>query len=119
LAARHLILDETQRQRESLGEVETLDGFHRLAQEYGIVTPYSSMIVLVSFDQRELLEEAEAGADRFAREYEALGETTPPPPTPLAGVPEPHEWLLLGLAVAFLLWYASRGRISLPYKRPV
>ncbi|HJS29297.1 MAG TPA: TIGR02921 family PEP-CTERM protein, partial [Anaerolineales bacterium] len=113
IAARRLVLAETRRQRENLGDVQSLDQLHQLAVESGIVTPYSSMIVLVTQDQEDRLDKESAGEDRFEREFEALTDTTPVPPTPLAGVPEPHEWLLLGLAVAFLLWYASRGRFAL------
>jgi hypothetical protein len=29
---------------------------------------------------------------------------------PLAGVPEPHEWLLLGLVVALLIYLGSTKR---------
>jgi putative PEP-CTERM system integral membrane protein len=112
LAARRLILGETQRQRENLGQVETLDQLHQLAQESGIVTPYSSMIVLVNRRQEILLEVEELRGDRFEREFEELGDTTPPSPMPLTGVPEPHEWLLLGLVVVFLGWYASRRRFA-------
>jgi putative PEP-CTERM system integral membrane protein len=109
-AARRLILAETQRQRETLGQLETLDRLHALAQEYGVVTPFSSMIVLVEDDQRRLLERLSQAGDRFQREVEALAETTPGSPLPLTGVPEPHEWLLIGLAVAMLVWYANQQR---------
>jgi len=77
LAARRLILAETQRQRGALGQVETLDELHAVAIEEGIVTPYSSMIVLVNVRQERLLDELEAQGDRFAREFEEVGETVP------------------------------------------
>ncbi len=110
LAARRFILAETQRQRAELGQLETLDRLHALAQNYEVVTPYSSMIVLVEADQVRLLEQLSQAADRFQREVEALAETTPGSPLPLTGVPEPHEWLLIGLAVAMLLRYALQQR---------
>ncbi len=110
--ARQLILAEMQRQRGRLDKLSTLDRLHALAQEYGVVTPYSSMIVLVTTDQQQMLDYLAQGSQRFAREFETLGDTTPSTPLPLAGVPEPHEWLLLGLAVAMLLWYASKHRFS-------
>jgi putative PEP-CTERM system integral membrane protein len=110
LAARRMILAEMQRQRGSLKDLDTLDSLHSLAQEYGLVTPYSSMIVLVNLNQKQMLERLEQMDDRFEREYEAVGDTTPPVQGPLSGVPEPHEWLLMGLAAAFLLYYMkSRG----------
>lgn len=113
IAARRLILAEMQRYRGDLSDLETLDYLHGLAQEYSLVTPYSSMIVLVNFTQKQLLERLEQMDDRYAREYEAVGDTTPPVQGPLSGVPEPHEWLLLGLAAAFLLYYLRSNRLTL------
>jgi putative PEP-CTERM system integral membrane protein len=114
LAARSLILAETQRSRGAIAELETLDYLHALAQEYGIVSPYSSMIVLVDAQQQALLDRLVKGEDRFDREVEQVGETTPASPVPLAGVPEPHEWLLLGLAAAFLLYLGYTKRAQMP-----
>ena len=113
LAARQLILAEMRARRGDLSDLETLDGLHALAMEYGIVTPYSSMIVLVNRQQQNLLDKLSELDDRYAREYEALAETTPATGTPLTGVPEPHEWLLIGLALALLLWYVYRKRPEL------
>lgn len=110
-AARRLILAEMQRQRGKLDQIYTLDHLHVLAQKYSIVTPYSSMIVLVTQGQQRLLEYLAQGSDRFEREFEDLSDTTPSTPLPLAGVPEPQEWLLIGLAVAMLLWYTYRQRL--------
>jgi putative PEP-CTERM system integral membrane protein len=110
LAARRFILAEMQRQRGAITQLETLDQLHALAQQYSIVTPYSSMIVLVNELQQNLLENLESGNDRYTREFEELKNTTPATSTPLTGVPEPGEWLLLGLAVAMLAWYSIQGR---------
>jgi putative PEP-CTERM system integral membrane protein len=110
LAARHLILAEMQRNRGTISEVETLDALHALATEYGIVTPFSSMIVLVDDRQQQLLDQLSELGDRYQREVEELGDTTPSVSTPLTGVPEPHEWLLIGLAVAMLLYLAYSKR---------
>ena len=110
LAARRLILAEMARNRGTIDQLETLDYLHALAVERGIVTPYSSMIVLINKAQEQKLEKLSAHPDRFEREYEDLGETTPTPQAPLSGVPEPHEWLLIGIAAAILLWYANRKR---------
>jgi putative PEP-CTERM system integral membrane protein len=106
LAARRLILDTMQRQRGTLNELDTLDQLHAIAIEQSIVTPYSSMIVLVNDRQENLLDRLEAGGDRFLREQEEVGETTPQSPFSVTGVPEPEEWLLLALATAMLIWYA-------------
>lgn len=112
LAARYLILSEMQQQRGELEQLAVLDQLHTLAHQAGIVTPYSSMIVLVNQAQRRQLAEDSSQADRFEREYEEAAETTAPEQPPLTGVPEPEEWLLLGLAAAFLAIYAYRLRLA-------
>jgi hypothetical protein len=104
-AARRLVLAEIQSQRGRLDDLQVLDSLQALAQYYSIVTPYSSMIVLVTPEQHYRLERLQQAGDRYEREYEDVGETTPLNPLPLSGVPEPHEWLLLGLATAMLLYY--------------
>jgi len=86
--------------------VRVLDQLHQIATEQAIVTPYSSMIVLVNARQEQRLDELSKGADRFRREQENIGETTPV----VTGVPEPHEWLLIGLAALMLAGYALRRR---------
>ncbi len=116
LAARRRILAETRRQSASLSQLETLDYLHALAQEYSIVTPYSSMIVLVNAQQQSLLYRLEQGSDRYDREVEDLTDTTPAAQTPLTGVPEPEEWLLISLAVAMLLWYVYKQRLAPQYQ---
>ncbi len=114
LAARRLILAEMQRNRGTISQVETLDALHALATEYGIVTPFSSMIVLVEARQQQLLDQLSDLEDRYQREVEELGDTTPSVTTPLTGVPEPHEWLLLGLAAALLIYLAyTKHRLTL------
>jgi putative PEP-CTERM system integral membrane protein len=117
LAARRYILAEMQRQRSTITQLDTLDQLQALAQENSIVTPYSSMIVLVNLRQQYLLDQLSQASDRYDREYEDIKNTVPSTPTPLTGVPEPEEWLLIGLAVALLLWYAAkRGLIRLPVR---
>jgi len=110
LAARRLILAEQQRNRGTIDQVETLDALHALAMEYGIVTPFSSMIVLVDARQQQLLDQLSELEDRYQREVEELGDTTPSVTTPLTGVPEPHEWLLLGMGAALLIYMAYTRR---------
>jgi len=71
------------------------------------------MIVLVTLQQENLLEHLSDLDDRYQREVEALGETNPATQLPLSGVPEPEEWLLIGLAllmVAYVL-YTRRSRL--------
>ncbi|MEN9223400.1 MAG: TIGR02921 family PEP-CTERM protein, partial [Thermostichus sp. BF3_bins_97] len=79
-----------------------LDRIHAIAKEQDIVTPFSSMLVLVNDQQRQALAEAEAAEDRFDREVETGKEvlTQPFAPFTVTGVPEPEEWLLMGLALA-------------------
>lgn len=110
LAARRLVLAEMQRHAGSIDQLEILDALHALAMDYEIVTPYSSMIVLVSRDQQAMLDRLSGRGDRYQREVEELRETTPGSPVPLAGVPEPHEWLLLGLVVALLVYLGLTKR---------
>jgi hypothetical protein len=98
------------RQRAALDEPDKLDHLHAIAIEHGIVTPYSSMIVLVNKQQENLLDQLEARGDRFQREYEEVGETTAQSPFSMTGVPEPEEWLLLALAAAMLIWYVYTMR---------
>lgn len=102
LLARQLVLAEMRRSRGTITQLDTLDMLHALAKQYGIVTPYSSMIVLVNAQQIERLEELEQADDRFEREFEVQ--------PPLVGVPEPEEWLLLSIMAALLVWYAYKNR---------
>ncbi|OQY22866.1 MAG: hypothetical protein B6I34_05335 [Anaerolineaceae bacterium 4572_32.1] len=92
-----------------MGRLDTLDHLHEIAIANSIVTPYSSMLVLVNQQQEDLLDELEEGDDRFEREYEQVGETVENALT-VTGVPEPEEWLLLALAAAMLVWYVRAGR---------
>jgi putative PEP-CTERM system integral membrane protein len=113
LAARQLILHEMAAANGNLQDLATLDALHALAIEHSIVTPYSSMIVLVNTRQQELLDELSQGDDRFDREFEEVAETDG---VTITGVPEPHEWLLLFLAGLLLLGYLYQQRraIALP-----
>lgn len=108
-AARRIILAEMAANRGTLDNLETLDALHELAIENSIVTPYSSMIVLVTSRQERLLQELSEQDDRFDREFEDVGETTLDP-VPITGVPEPEEWLLIGLGVIMLIGYLRQNR---------
>jgi putative PEP-CTERM system integral membrane protein len=113
LAARQLILAEMMRSRGALDDVDVLDALHAIAVENSVVTPYSSMIVLVTEQQEGQLDRLEKGEDRFEREYEEVGETAE---LGITAVPEPEEWLLLGAVAAMLLWGARKKLSSLLYK---
>lgn len=108
IAARQLILAEMRANRGSITDVALLDGLHAIAVDQAIVTPFSSMIVLVNQAQEKRLDELEKGADRFEREVEAVGDTAPGPT--VTGVPEPEEWLLIILAVGMLVWFFWKKR---------
>jgi putative PEP-CTERM system integral membrane protein len=101
LAARQIIL------MESFGKppaIETLDKLHKLATTHDVVTPYSSMIVLVNEGQKEALKKESEADDRFDREGRSGEEVLSSPNNPLvSGVPEPHEWLLIFVSLLMLI----------------
>lgn len=80
------------------GTLAHLDEVHALAVTYDVVSAFSSMIVLVNDRQREALERAEEGDDRFEREVET-GTVEGPM---VSSVPEPGTWLLLALGGGLL-----------------
>lgn len=97
LAARQWIRTQTK----SLNASE-LDRVHGIAKRFGIVTPYSSMLVLVNDAQRQLLAEREQQADRFEREVETGEESFSSPSggfPSLTATPEPHEWALFTVLI--------------------
>ncbi|MCW6035168.1 TIGR02921 family PEP-CTERM protein [Spirulina subsalsa FACHB-351] len=104
LAARMLIKELTK--GFTAPTVEDLDGVHAIAKETAIVTPYSSMIVLVNDEQRQALREAEASEDRFERQVEDGNQTLDKPNNPLqsnpsVGVPEGRMAIALTLVLLF------------------
>jgi len=99
LAARQLVSKLAQKGKNNLSLAD-LDAIHKVAKNHDIVTPYSSMIVLVNDRQREQLKAAEAASDRFDREVENGVEQLDQPFNPfesaqVSGVPEPDFWILL------------------------
>ncbi len=110
MAARLLIAQAT-RQATAL-TVAQLDNLHAMAQRYSVVTPYSSMLVLVNTQQQEDLEKAQSGADRFDRAQESGNQTLAKPSNPLSAsaTPEPEEWLLLLVSLAVVTWMVRRRR---------
>ncbi|MEA5567097.1 TIGR02921 family PEP-CTERM protein [Anabaena sp. UHCC 0399] len=106
LAARQLILSLSKQIK--LDNLKSLDAIHAIAKKYEIVSPYSSMLVLVNDEQRRLLKEAEAASDRFDRKIEDGKETLTKPNNPLktsTSIPEPSGgWILaIGAAAIFIL----------------
>ena len=104
IAARQVALSMTQ---DAKTDLALLDEIHALAVAHDIVTPWSSMIVLVNERQRQALEEASKNADRFDREANTGEETLTAPS--VTGVPEPHEWMLI-LAAGLMLMVLWRRR---------
>lgn len=83
-----------------------LDLMHAIAKTYRVVTPYSSMIVLVNDEQRKALKEAEASTDRFDRKVEDGKEQLNKPNNPFhtTDVPEPSTiagWIVVAIALLF------------------
>ncbi len=112
LAARQWIHSRT-RGKEQI-ELEDLDAVHASAIAHSVVTPFSSMIVLVNERQHQMLNELEKGDDRFERESEDGTEELTKPVSPLAvpGVPEPEEWVLIilaGVMLALMVWREKRS----------
>jgi putative PEP-CTERM system integral membrane protein len=107
LAARQLVLAMG---RWTQGDaLSRMDAVQALARDQRIVTPYSSMLVLVDEVQRQRLAQLESRADRFEREIESgkVGAAGGSDLFAVSAVPEPHEWVLLALA-ALLLAAGSR-----------
>jgi putative PEP-CTERM system integral membrane protein len=110
LAARQFILKLSR--EKDMTQLAELDAVHNLAKSAEIVTPYSSMLVLVNDRQRELLAQAEVSGDRFEREVEdGLDELTQPNnPLNVATVPEPGNIVGMGVvAIALLLFMKKRS----------
>ena len=107
LAARQLIRGLSKQVK--LDNLESLDAIHAIAKKYKLVSPYSSMLVLVNDEQRRLLKEAEAAKDRFDRKLESGKEDLSKPNNPLkTSVPESSNGLVLAGSGLLLLWFVKR-----------
>src|SRR6478736_4246119 len=93
-----------------------MDMLHNIAMKYEIVSPFSSMIVLVNEEQQKRLDELEQQEDRFKRETETGTEMISSPGDSfnfgnnVTGTPEPEEWMLMGLAgmLVIYVWYRKK-----------
>ncbi|NEQ53038.1 MAG: TIGR02921 family PEP-CTERM protein [Leptolyngbya sp. SIO3F4] len=110
LAARQLILKRSH--TVDMTQLENLDAVHAIAKRTQIVTPYSSMLVLVNDRQRELLRRAEAAADRFEREVEDGQDELTDPNNPLNSVSVPEPGSIIGIG------FIAGGLLLLKRKRP-
>ncbi|NES06474.1 MAG: TIGR02921 family PEP-CTERM protein, partial [Okeania sp. SIO2F4] len=107
LAAQQLVLGLSKKM--NLETLEELDAIHAIAKTYKIVTPYSSMIVLVNDEQREALKRAEAAADRFNRKVEDGKEELTNPDNPLDTLSVPEPGMVLGMvAMGFFLFILKK-----------
>lgn len=89
-----------------------LDKLHGLAETYHIVSPYSSMLVLVNQWQKSMLRAAEKSKNRFNRQSENDEDFIEEPTLQsLSAVPEPHEWVLIivGILLLFFLWRREKA----------
>lgn len=91
-------------------QLQELDTIHAVTQEYGIVSPYSSMLVLVNDEQRQALKQAEQAKDRFNREIEDQALPQPTDALAVSATPEPAEWLLLLVVLGFTGWSHQRQK---------
>ncbi len=107
------------RMRRSGTEAADILPLHRLAGAHEIVTPYSSMIVLVNLAQKNMLKEAEKNPDRFQRDMENGEEllSAPHKPFEASAVPEPEEWALIGIVLTLLLHRLYRNRENAGFQR--
>jgi putative PEP-CTERM system integral membrane protein len=110
IAARLLVRGLSQKNPEQ--QLAKLDAIHAIAKTYNIVTPYSSMIVLVNDEQRQALKDAEASKDRFNRQIEDGKEQLNKPNNPLkaASVPEPGMTIGLGVIALFIVVQSQRNK---------
>ncbi|MBW4537343.1 MAG: TIGR02921 family PEP-CTERM protein [Pleurocapsa minor HA4230-MV1] len=116
IAARQLVFN-LGHQDKNQQSIEKLDAIHQIAKHHKIVTPYSSMIVLVNEQQREQLKAAEAKADRFEREIETGTEQLDTPFNPfetaeISGVPEPDLWILLSIVALALFLVLQKQKLN-------
>jgi putative PEP-CTERM system integral membrane protein len=108
LAARVLI---SARPRGEALSTEELDGLHALARAHSVVTPWSSMIVLLR-DRMAVLDREEQSDSRFQRDHESGADRIGLPSSAFAvtGVPEPEEWALIITGLVFLALVMRRRR---------
>lgn len=112
ISARQYVKDQS-RELETENRLEVMDRIHAVAQNFSLVSPYSSMIVLVNERQHNALNEAEKKEDRFDREIENGGTNLSMPSNPfkVSGTPEPEEWMLIGIVSLLVVFSFLKGRL--------
>ena len=101
-AARQAILAQIRAAGRAVVDMAERDRLQALAKAEGVVSPFSSMIVLIDERQRQRLDALEGEQDRFERETD--GAADEPALLAVTAVPEPETWMLLLLAVGLLWW---------------
>ncbi len=94
-----------------------LDRIHAIAKRHNLVTPYSSMIVLVNDEQRRMLAEAEAAEDRFDRDIESGDEALEQPFNPLNSTSVPEASPLVPVVLLGGLFWVVQRRRSRPLRQ--
>jgi hypothetical protein len=112
IAEHRQIEDSMKNLATQLNQLPVLDSLNRQAQENGIVTPFSSFIVLITQQQKEQLRQAALQDGRYTVNYD-LGEEQLIQPTAggllgTSAVPEPHEWALLLTGAGIILFFGRR-----------
>lgn len=118
LASAKLILGQS---AELGGSLKGLDQIHKIAKDSSVVSPFSSMIVLVDDRQKKALKKAESEVDRFDRVQESGEEILIAPPGTnlgVGGVPEPHEWALIFMALLIITYHRRQQLCQHPKKVP-
>lgn len=87
---------------------------HTMAQAASVVSPLSSMIVLVNDDQHRQLDAASKDGAKFDRSVEDGKEQAPGvnDPFEMSAAPEPEEWMLLFAGLAVLAMTQRRRRFA-------
>ncbi len=116
LAQKRVIMESMREAGQSITSLDFLDKIHQMSQQSFIVSPYSSMIVLVTEEQKRQLAEAAKQNNRYQLDLdtgeEQLGDPSGKGILEIGAVPEPHEWLLM-ITGFFLLVYLYRGRVMM------
>lgn len=98
----------------TLTSLTFLDQMQSISQASSIVTPYSSMIVLVTEQQKRDLQEALRLNNRFSADINLSDDGLFNPSgsgiMEVSSVPEPHEWVLM-ITAGFLIFVFYRKKI--------
>jgi len=104
-------------------ELATLDQLHKVAVDYSLVSPFSSMIVFVNNQQKQDLDNFSAENDRFERIIESGGKnvSTPMDMLTVKGVPEPEEWALMIVVITLLIsaYVRKQGLLRFDYANEI